>query len=44
MSELKRKKGYTSVDTNVGIVFDVQVDVFLNTEAKVTSIRKVALL
>lgn len=34
----------TSVDTDGRIVFDVQVDVFLNTKSKVTSLAEVALL
>ena len=37
-------KGCTSVDTDGGIVFDVQVDVFLNTESEVASITEIALL
>ena len=32
----------TSVDTDAGIVFDVQVNVFLNTESKISSITKIA--
>ena len=36
--------GDTSVDTNSRIILDVQVDVFLDTESKVTSLAKVSFL
>ena len=32
----------TSVDTDARIVFDVQVNVFLNTESKISSITEIA--
>jgi len=36
--------GFTSVDTDAGIVFDVQVNVFLNPESKISSITEIGSL
>jgi hypothetical protein len=37
-------KVHTSVNSNRGIVFNVQVNVFLNTESEISSLTEVALL
>jgi hypothetical protein len=36
-------KEYTSIDSNSRIILDIQVDVFLNTKSKVTSLTKISL-
>lgn len=34
----------TSVDTDTRIIFDIQIDMFLNTESEISSLTEIAFL
>ena len=35
---------HTSIDSNSGIIFDIQIDMFLNTEPEISRVTEIGLL